>query len=185
MKILPDYILLKPILMLCLICLSLFGCSSIPPTPYQGAVENGENGFSHIKLSDNQYRVMFNGNKATSESKVEKYALLHGAELTLVSGFDWFIIVDSDTEVETNDITRVGPNRITPIRGDTDCGLLGCTTPSSPNYAGGQVVVQKVKNSILSSLLITMGKGKPQTPLKVFDAAQLANNLHQQYPGNK
>jgi hypothetical protein len=181
MQRLPDYILLKPTLTLCLICLCLFGCTSMPPTSYQAAQISGDNGFSHVKLSNNQYRVLFSGNKTSDETTVKDYALLHAAELTQQQGFDWFVIVDSDTEVETKEVTRVGPVPITQVRGGTTCGLLGCTTPSSANYAGAQVLVQRVKDSVLSSLLITMGKGQPETPLTVFDAAQLADHLKQQY----
>ncbi|QHJ12172.1 hypothetical protein FX988_02423 [Paraglaciecola mesophila] len=177
MNILPDYILLKPTLTLCMICLCLFGCSTVPPTQYQAAVENGDNGYSHVQLSDNQYRVLFKGNKTTDEDDAKNYALLHAAELTTAQGYTWFTIVDSDLDIETKELTRVGPTTTKPVRGETTCGLLGCATPSSPNYAGGEVTTKQVKENIMSSLLITMGKGEPKTPLKVFDAKQLAQNL--------
>ena len=179
MNILPDYILLKPTLTLCMICLCLFGCTSVPPTQYQAALENGAQGYSHIQLSDNQYRVVFKGNKSTTENDVKNFALLHAAELTTAQGYNWFTVVESDTDIETKDLTRVGPSTMKPIQGETTCGLLGCATPSSPNYAGGEVTTKQVKESIMSSLLITMGKGDPKTPLEVFDAVQLAKNLRQ------
>ncbi|MFT6895981.1 MAG: hypothetical protein ACJA13_000378 [Paraglaciecola sp.] len=127
MKRSPDYILLK--LTLCLLCLCLFGFTSMPPTSYQAAQTSGDNSFSHVKLSNNQFRVLFSGNKTTDETMVKDYALLHAAELTQQQDFDWFMIVDSDTVVETKTVTRVGPTPITQIRGKTTCGLLGCTPP--------------------------------------------------------
>jgi len=179
MNILPDYILWKPTLTLCLICLCLFGCTTVPPTHYQVASEQGANGYSHIQLSENQYRVLFKGNKNTDKDEAKDFALLHAAELTTAQGYDWFTIVDSETDVETKGVTRVGPSTMKPVPGQTSCGLLGCATPSSPNYAGGEVTTKQVKENVLSSLLITMGKGEPKTPLTVFDAAQLAENLRQ------
>ncbi len=177
MNILPDYILLKPTLTLCMICLCLFGCSSVTPTQYQAAMQNGDEGYSHIQLSENQYRVVFKGNKNTDEEEATNFALLHAAELTSANGYNWFTIVDSDTDIETKDVTRVGPSTTKPMQGETTCGLLGCATPSSPNYAGGEVTTKQVKENIMSSLLITMGKGEPKTPLTVFDAQKLAQNL--------
>ena len=129
MNLLPDYILWKPTLTLCLICLCLFGCSTVPPTHYQVASEQGANGYSHIQLSENQYRVLFKGNKNTDKDAAKDFALLHAAELTTAQGYDWF--------------------------------------------------TKQVKENVLSSLLITMGKGEPKTPLTVFDAEQLAENLRQ------
>jgi hypothetical protein len=140
-------------------------------------MQNGDEGYSHIQLSEDQYRVVFKGNKNTDEEHVTNFALLHAAELTTEKGYNWFTVVDSDTDIETKNITRVGPAKATPAPGEVTCGLLGCATPGSPNYAGGKVTTKKVQEHIMSSLLITMGKGQPESPSKVFDAKKLAENL--------
>lgn len=59
-------------------------------------------GFTESQLSENVWRVTFNGNGYTSEDRAQDMALLRSAELTLANGYSHFILADerSTTEVD-------------------------------------------------------------------------------------
>lgn len=75
----------------------LTGCAS--PTPYQPA-DDGE-GYTEQSLEDDRYRIAFSGNSVTERETVEDYLLYRAAEVTLQRGYDYFIIVEKDTERST------------------------------------------------------------------------------------
>lgn len=75
----------------------LAGCATA--TPYQPRT-NGF-GYADQKLESNRYRVSFSGNSSTPRETVENYLLYRAAELTLQSGHDYFVVVDSSTEIDT------------------------------------------------------------------------------------
>lgn len=71
-------------------------------TPYQ---PNGfRGGYSEMQLSENAYRVNFHGNGMTSEDKVAKYFLRRCADLTVLNGYDYFIIQDSHSSIAQSTI---------------------------------------------------------------------------------
>ncbi len=69
-------------------------------TPYGPA--NGGYGFSEQRIEDNRYRITFRGNSSTSRETVENFLLYRAAELTLGQGFDYFVMIESDTETKTS-----------------------------------------------------------------------------------
>lgn len=56
-------------------------------------------GFEEQRIDDTTLRVHFQGNGFTSRQTVETYTLRRCAELTRQNGFDWFVVVDGETEV--------------------------------------------------------------------------------------
>jgi hypothetical protein len=68
-------------------------------TPYQpnipGQATSG--GYSEIRVEPDRWRVSFAGNSLTSRETVEAYLLFRAAELTVQQGYDWFEIVDRNT----------------------------------------------------------------------------------------
>ncbi len=74
--------------------------SSMRYTPYQAAVP-GKFGFSDQRIEAARYRVIFEGNSATTRQRVEDSLLLRAANLTLESGYDWFQIVNRATDPKT------------------------------------------------------------------------------------
>lgn len=73
------------------------GCAA--PTPYE-PITNGT-GYGDQKLEQDRYRIWFAGNSVTPRSTVENYLLYRAAEVTLGNGYDWFQVVDQNTEVDT------------------------------------------------------------------------------------
>lgn len=83
------------------------------PTPYQpyrshsaGGIHGG---YSEEKLGRDEVRVRFHGNSMTSRDRVEGYMLYRAAELTLQNGFDWFMVMDRNTEHNIRTIVRNDP----------------------------------------------------------------------------
>ena len=71
-------------------------------TPYQpnlpGQAVSG--GYSEQRVEANRFRVNFSGNSLTSRETVEGYLLFRAAELTVQEGYDWFAVVDRNTEAD-------------------------------------------------------------------------------------
>src|SRR5688572_16406254 len=84
-----------------LCALVLAACAT--PTPYQPNVQgqSTSGGYSDARIEENRFRVTFSGNSLTSRETVETYLLYRAAELTLSSGYDYFIIADRQTDRST------------------------------------------------------------------------------------
>jgi hypothetical protein len=87
---------------------ALAGCAT--PTPYQQNIpgQQTSGGYSEVRIEPNRWRVTFAGNSLTSRETVEGYLLFRAAELTTQQGFDWFSIVDRNTDRKTT--TYVDPD---------------------------------------------------------------------------
>lgn len=70
-------------------------------TPYGPAAEGGGYGFSEQQIESDRYRVTFSGNSSTTRETVENFLLYRAAELTAERGFDYFTMLESDTEQKT------------------------------------------------------------------------------------
>lgn len=79
----------------------LLGACASSETPYAPRQEGSGYGFSEQSIESNRYRVTFRGNSQTSRETVENYLLYRAAELTLQKGYDYFVVVEDDTEKTT------------------------------------------------------------------------------------
>lgn len=77
-------------------------------TPYQPA-DKGGYGFSEQRIEESKYRITFRGNSSTSRETVENGLLYRAAELTVQTGFDYFIMLESDTEESKRYSTTTDP----------------------------------------------------------------------------
>jgi hypothetical protein len=167
-------------------------------TPYQPNVpgQSSSGGYSELRLEPNRFRVNFQGNSLTSRETVEAYLLYRAAELTTQQGYDWFSMVDRDTERKTQ--TYVDPDPFyRPWYGG-----YGYWRPywryHARGYAwrtwdpfwgdpfwGNNVDVRTV-DRYEASAEVLMGKGpKPQGDPRAFDAHAVLENLRPRivYPG--
>ncbi|CAN7145585.1 hypothetical protein LJR164_000026 [Phenylobacterium sp. LjRoot164] len=71
-------------------------------TPYQPNItgQKVQGGYSEQQVETDRFRVTFSGNSLTSRETVEGYLLYRAAELTVQQGFDWFEIVDRNTDAD-------------------------------------------------------------------------------------
>jgi hypothetical protein len=81
-----------------LLLMTLAACET--PTPYQPRGEQG--GYTDQRLGENRYRVTFTGNAATQREIVETYLLRRAAEVTVQSGYHWFVFDTRDTQTRTS-----------------------------------------------------------------------------------
>ena len=72
----------------------IVGCA----TAYQSQGLSG--GFSETQLDTNVYTVRFSGNGYTSPSKAADFALLRSAEITLMRGYKYFLIIDKNSYIK-------------------------------------------------------------------------------------
>jgi hypothetical protein len=177
----------------------LAGCAT--PTPYQpkAAGQSSSGGYSEVRVEPNRWRVSFAGNSLTSRETVEGYLLYRAAELTAQQGYDWFSIVDRNTQ--RSGYTYVEPDPLyRPWYGPS----YGFWRPSWRYYGGGfgwrswdpfwgdpfwadHVDVRTV-DRFEATAEIFMGHGaKPADDPKAFDARQVIANLQPriQYPAKK
>jgi len=140
-----------------LACVSLMvgGCA----TPYQPYSTQG--GYSHTPLGVNVADVYFQGNGFTDKGVVKRYALRYAAELTLNSGYDYFLLEREGGESQT-ETTRM-PATVT-----TDCYQIGFTTDCYSNVSGGQNLTF---NKHTSALRIRMFQGQTPNQTGYYDAA--------------
>jgi hypothetical protein len=82
-----------------LAALAVSGCES----PATFAPRDGHlSGYTDERLGANRWRVTFTGNAATSRETVENYLLLRAAQVTLQSGYKWFVFDTRDTHARTS-----------------------------------------------------------------------------------
>lgn len=160
------------------------------PTPYQPAVTKGatQGGYSEVRIEPNRMRVNFAGNSLTTRETVEGYLLFRAAELTVQSGYDWFAVVDRDTDTKTR--TYVEPD---PFYRPW-YGAYGFWRPSWRYYGRGygwrgwdpfwgdpfwadRVDVRTIERFEASAEIIMQKGAKPEADPKAFDARAVIDNL--------
>ena len=167
---------------LCLaVCLSalLAACSS--STAYQPAEERGAYGYTESQLGKDRYRVVFTGNSSTDKETVNDYALLRAAEVTLQEGYDWFHLVNRDTESKSRSSTSI--SGVNDFGGGTAvyqrCGLLSCDTvvSQSPSRLSGGIASSTTRTSYQATLEFKMGKNPMPDDAEAYNAQELASTL--------
>jgi hypothetical protein len=146
-------------LFLVLIALIFFiGCA----TSYQ---KNGfSGGFSETQLSENIWKVHFNGNAHSTMERAEDFCLLRSAELTLENGYRYFAIVDKNSDTESSTIS-------TPQQAHTN--IFGHTT-----YTGGQT---STLHKPSTQNTIVMLRDKSNNSGIVYEAQFLVQSLKEKY----
>ncbi|HJP68220.1 MAG TPA: hypothetical protein VJ846_04900 [Sphingomicrobium sp.] len=95
------------------LALVVAGCTAAPPTPYQPyraySASGIHGGYSEQEIASDRFLVRFHGNSLTPRDRVEGYMLYRAAELTAQHGFDWFIVLDRNTEHNVRTIVRPDP----------------------------------------------------------------------------
>lgn len=160
------------------------------PTPYQPAVRTGatQGGFSEVRVEPNRFRVTFTGNSLTSRETVEGYLLFRAAELTVQNGYDWFQVVDRDTDKKTR--TYVEPDPMyRPWYGG-----YGFWRPAWRYYGGGfgwrtwdpfwgdpfwadRVDVRTIERYEATAEVVMSRGAKPTDDARAFDARAVMDNL--------
>lgn len=95
------------------LALLVSGCATMNATPYQPfhdrAAGGIHGGYSEQQIAPDRYLVKFHGNSLTSRDRVEGYMLYRAADLTVQKGYDWFTVLDRNTEHDVRTIIRPDP----------------------------------------------------------------------------
>ncbi|MEO1361130.1 MAG: hypothetical protein AAFU81_12380, partial [Pseudomonadota bacterium] len=82
-------------------------------TPYQAAL-NGQKGYENQQIENNRWQISFAGNSLTERQTVETYLLYRAAELTSLEGYDYFRVIQRDTD-EDRRIVATGAGAFDPF----------------------------------------------------------------------
>lgn len=83
------------------IALGLVLAACATEAPYGPKALGQSYGYTDQRLGENRYRVTYTGSTATSRETVENYLLRRAAEVTLDSGYDYFVFDIRDTKRDT------------------------------------------------------------------------------------
>lgn len=181
----------KSVAILASIALAGLVAACTTATPYQPNIagQKVSGGFSEMRVEENRYRVTFSGNSLTSRQTVEGYLLYRAAELTVEQGFDWFAIVDRNTDVDRRTYVDSDPF-FSPWYGPG----YGYWRPSWRYYGGGygwrgwdpywgspfwgdSIDVRTVIKFEASAEVIMHRGAKPADDPRAFDARAVVTNL--------
>ncbi len=158
--------------------LTLGACASTPD--YVAADSASDYGHYTRKISDDRYRVNYNGRRSTDLQDARDYAMLRAAELTLNKGYDWFQIIDRETStIESREPEmRIGFGYEQARHVETRCGVLSCTQYSRPaRYTNMQIDNRRPETRHSHSIEIQMGKGKVPENGNYYDAKAVAESI--------
>ncbi len=145
------------------------GCA----TPYQSVGFTG--GYEETRLDENIYNVYFRGNGYTSRQKAEDFALLRAAELTLQSGYKFFVITASNAYTSTSFYTTPVQSKTktnVSVYGNTVYGKSKTTTTGGDTYAINKPGV---------ALTIVCFKERPETNATIFNAQFIDESIKSKY----
>lgn len=154
--------------------LLLSGCAS--SSGYVAADSARDHGYSSRKISDERYRVNYNGSRRTNIQDTRDYALLRAAELTVEKGYDWFEVVDRETATIGAREPRVAFGYERAMYVQKNCGVLGCSYTSYPtSYSQVHVDSTREDTRHSHSLEIVMGKGRMPRGGHYYDARAMVD----------
>ena len=167
------------------LALGLAACATA--TPYGPASQGGGYGFSDQRIEENRFRITFRGNSLTSRETVENSLLFRAAELTVEQDYDYFVVVENDTESKTSYSGSSNPA----YYGRYGYGYpfhrsfysfpyyaygFGWGSGYGPGYGGDGYVREFTRYSAVA--FVSMHKGeKPKDNPNAFDARDVTANL--------
>lgn len=141
-------------------------------TEYQSSGFTG--GFNDTQLAPDVFRVSFSGNGFTSSDRVQDFALLRAAELTLANDARYFAMISSADQSRTDTYVTPGSSQTTgTVSAYGNTGYYSGTTTYSPPQ-----VHTYYKPGV--GMLIRIFQTKPESDF-VFDASFIANSIRTKY----
>ena len=164
--------------MLAMIVIGLTACGST--SQYKEASSDKGIGYREQALSADQWLVNYRS-RGTDQAEAYSHALRRAAELTVRVGYDWFEVVHQTGDVDKRESAPgVSTGVSKTYNQQTNCGLLGCTTRTTPStsYEVGVNTGTSSRSEAESQLEIRMGKGVSPEGKRIYQAADiLARNF--------
>jgi hypothetical protein len=130
-----------------LAAVALLGAGCEAATAYRPMTLDG--GYTQTRVGADMFNVVFQGNAHTSWQTAENYALYRSAEVSLESGFDYFVVVGGNSDVS-------------PL-------LLAGREPTPSKTSG-------TDSHPMVSLIVRVYRGERPSP-KAFDAREVLKTL--------
>ena len=143
-------------------------------TPYQSRGVTG--GYSDVQIDSNTFNVEFRGNGHTPRQQVEMYLLYRCAQITDQNGYDYFIMVDKDTEVKQGSVNTPGSFNSYSTGSATIYGnSVQGSSVTNGTYSPGQTIHYRKYHA---STMIKVFKGeKPKDNPLAFNAKEIIQFL--------
>ena len=148
---------------------TMTGCA----TNYQSAGFTG--GYEETRLDENVFSVNFRGNGYTRRQRAHDFALLRSAELSLMNGYKYFVITQSNSYISTSTYTTPTQSTTTGqvrIYSSSAYGSARTTTTGGQTYNVSKPRV---------SLVIICFEEKPDIDATVFNAEFLSKSIKEKY----
>lgn len=144
-------------------------------TPYQPYSMFSGGGYSDTKLQEDVFRINFHGNDATAYDRAQDFAMLRAADVTLLNGFKYFLVLEDSSRIKTDHYTT--PVQVNTYQYPTINPAF--SAPTHTSVSGGQTFSS---NMPVASITIKCFRERPKdTSIFVFDAFELQRNLRQNY----
>jgi len=151
-------------------------------TPYQTNRNLGltgvTGGYSDMLIAENTYRVTLSGNGYTSEATLNEYFLRRSSELAIENGFNYFVILNKDSD--TRSVTINQPARTTTtatvdtvapqVSGTQQVNVETRTRPASTRQADFITVVGTI-------FLVSDNDADDLAGQSIFDARIISSNF--------
>lgn len=125
-------------------------------------------GYGERQLGERHFMISFTA-RGTDRDKSWRLALRRAAEVTLEQGYDWFVITQSQVNLER----QSAPGQPVPQqRLVRECNLLGCRTHSLVTPGMQSATVGEGRRLLETLLEIRLGKGVKPAQEQLFDAAE-------------
>ncbi|MFP3943623.1 MAG: CC0125/CC1285 family lipoprotein [Alphaproteobacteria bacterium] len=153
--------------------MAVLAASCATQTPYAPA-DGGRLGYSEQQIENNRYTVSFAGNSLTDRQTVETYLLYRAAELTLQSGYDYFVVVEQDTEKSTTYRSTIYDY---PYRHHFFLSWYGY--PYGPHFGGGLATetTRPIERYRAVAEIVMYEGEKPESDPAAFDARSVIEHL--------
>ena len=166
----------KPLLPLVCVA-SLVGCAIPYHAAQYRAVGPFGGGYEELQLSENVFRVSFDGNSYTDKREAADYALLRSAEVAQQHGFSFFAVVDAENENRGSTMTTPVQTQTTAIPDST--GKVTTITTTT----GGETFVSHLPST--SNLIMCFREKPADFRGVIYEPAFLIRSIRDAYGFDK
>lgn len=163
---------MKTPLSLLALVLILSACGST--SHYREATSDTSPGYQQQQLAQGQWQVSYR-QYGTQLKQTYPLALRRAAELTRQEGYDWFEVVNRDSEIaEQDEGAELSTGISRSYNTETRCGLLGCTRQTTPSTRYDVGVSNNSGRQVTETVLeIRMGKGVRPEQAGIYSAEEV------------
>lgn len=155
--------------------LALSACATAAPPPYAASASPAAAGYSETQIESTRYFVSFRAPGGAEAARLEDYALLRAAELTLENGREWFW-VDRRTLDQQSDGRSSGPSIGIGVGGGSFGRHSGASVGVGMTFPIGNGG-QSGPRARAATLEVRFGEGPKPDDANAYDARSTSANL--------